>query len=83
MSLLRRYLSLVKFSHSIFALPFALLKVPGWPATVSPPLATLLLDRRLCRRRAHRGDGLQPPRGSRTRRAESPHSRGARCRRAW
>ena len=70
MSRLPTYFSFVRFSHSVFALPFALTgALLAWRDT-----AVLLvaggLDRRLHGERAQRRDGIQPPGRCAVRRAE-------------
>ena len=84
MNRLQTYLSFVRFSHSVFALPFALTGAllalherssgrPGtWPGAC-------VLDRRRHGGGAQRGDGIQPARGRAVRREESAdgHARAA------
>ena len=66
---------MIKFSHSIFALPFALASfvlATGGPAAAG---GTLLLVAGGDGRRAQRGHGLQPPGRPAPRRAEPAHGR--------
>ena len=59
---LRTYASFVRFSHSVFALPFALVGALLAARFVRVRLDAGDLDRRLHGRGAQRGDGLQPAR---------------------
>ena len=71
---LATYGSLVKLSHTVFALPFALAAVvlASRYAPITPLKVALIV--RVHRRRAHRGDGVQPPGRSRHRRQEPAHA---------
>ena len=70
---LTTYLSFVRFSHSVFALPFALTgALLAWrehPFSWSQ----VGVDRRLHGERAQRGDGVQPPGRRASRRAQPAH----------
>ena len=60
MTRLATYLSFVRFSHSVFALPFALTgALLAW-RTAAVLLGAGRLDRRLHGERPQRRDGLQP-----------------------
>ena len=73
MSKLATYLSFVRFSHSVFALPFAL--TGALLAWREQPFswAQVGVDCRLHGQRAQRGDGVQPPGGRAIRRAQPAH----------
>ena len=71
------YGRMVKFSHSVFALPFALASA-ALAAGRRPPVAPGALDRRGDGGRAQRGHGLQPAGRPRDRRAQPAHG-GARA----
>ena len=72
-SRLRTYASFVRFSHSVFALPFALVGALAGGAHGGIRVAPRDLDRRLHGGRAQRRDGIQPAGRRALRRAESAH----------
>ena len=74
-SLIKKWASFVRFSHTVFALPFALAAMVvaardnrGWPGW-----RTFRTDSRRDGLRANLRDGVQPHRGPQIRRAESAH----------
>ena len=80
----RDFLELIKFSHTLFALPFALLGAAlaaFYPGAPPPRLAGLAGHPALHGRGALGRDGLQPPGRSLLRRPQSPHRRPAPARR--
>ncbi len=72
---LRTYASFVRFSHSVFALPFALtgalLAIKRQPSRASSSSRCAALDHRGNGGRAQRGDGVQPAGRCEIRRAQS------------
>ena len=71
---LRTYPSFVRFSHSVFALPFALVgRAAGGARTCRSTWPRVGWIARRDGGGAQRGDGLQPPRRRALRRAESAH----------